>query len=337
MLYKSSKGDREISEMPLPYAKNALGKLMREDPSRKAEIDALQDHVDKLTAEVEVTEANPRAMIGGNMPPEPITGFDKFEARAAEIAATTDGGRPAIDAHVDDLLTEAANWADGVAVADQAQADTVGRLHRMLQQAASLVDDAATKEKKPHNDALTEIGTWQNGYTAKGLKKTPDGKLTKAIGATGNLSSAWLRKLDTDRQSREKIAADLAHKAAQEAIALREEAKTTTDIAVMDRAEDALAEARSLIGLATSIGKDRVRVGGGDGFRAMTLRSTWTAHIDTKVGGWGAAYAHYKTDPDFMAEFHALIQRWADRDCRIEAARVRGIPGFNIVEEKVAA
>ena len=324
MLYKSSKGDREISEMPLPYAKNALGKLRREDPSRAAEIDALQAHVDKLTAEADEAEGNPRAVIGGNNPPE--------EAAPAKVE-----GRKAIETHVSDLLTEAANWGDGVAVADQAQADAVGKLHRMLQEAATLVDSEATKEKKPHNDAIAEIATWQNGYTAKGLKKTPDGKLTKAIGATGNLSSAWLRKLDADRQAREKIAADLAHKAAQEAIALREEAKTTTDIAVMDRAEDALAEARNLIGLATSIGKDRVRVGGGDGFRAITLRSTWAAHIDTKAGGWGAAYAHYKTDPDFMAEFHALIQRWADRDCRIEAARVRGIPGFNIVEEKVAA
>jgi hypothetical protein len=36
-----------------------------------------------------------------------------------------------------------------------------------------------------------------------------------------------------------------------------------------------------------------------------------------------------------MAEFHGLIQRWATRDARIEATRVRGIPGFNIREEKV--
>jgi len=324
MLYKSSKGDREISDMPLPYAKNALGKLMREDPSRTDEIEALQAHVDKLTAEADDADTNPRAVIGGNSPPE--------ETPPAKVE-----GRKAVETHVSDLLTEAANWGDGVAVVDQAQADAVGKLHRMLQEAATLVDGEAAKEKKPLNDAIAEIATWQNGYTAKGLKKTPDGKLTKAIGATGNLSSAWLRKLDDDRRDREKIATDLAHKAAQEAIALREEAKTTTDIAVMDRAEDALAQARSLIGLATSVGKERVRVGGGDGFRAMTLRSTWAAHINAEAGGWGAAYAHYKTDPDFMAEFHALIQRWADRDCRIEAARVRGIPGFNIVEDKVAA
>lgn len=322
MLYKSSKGDREIDTMPLSYAKNALNKLTRDDPSRTAEIEALENHVARLEAEGD--DANPRAVIGGNNPPEE-TPPPKLE------------GRKAIDAHVSDLLTEAGNWGDGVAVIDQGQADAVGRLHRMLQEAASLVDDAATKEKKPLNDAIAEIADWQNGYTAKGLKTKPDGKLTKALSATGNLSAAWLRKMDKDREEREKIAADLALQAAQEAAALHEEAKVSTDIGVIDRAEDALAEARKMIGVAASIGKERVHSGGGDGFRAMSLRSAWSAHIDPEAGGWGAAYGHYKTDPDFMAEFHALIQRWADRDCRTEATRLRGVPGFKFIDEKVAA
>jgi hypothetical protein len=341
MLYKSSKGEREISEMPLPYAKNALGKLLRDEPGRTAEIDALQAHVDTLTAQAEAEGENPRAVLGGNNPPEAMTEIDRIEVRGKEIAEVAKGdepnGREAVETHVSDLLTEAANWADGVALIDQAQADAVGRLHRMLQEAAGLVDDAATKEKKPLNEAIAEIAAWQNGYTAKGLKKTPDGKLTKALSATGNLSAGWLRKMDAERIEREKIAAELAHKAAQEAVALREEAKVTTDIAVMDRAEDAIADAKNLLSIAEGFGKDRVRLGGGDGFRAMTLRSTWSAHIDPKLGGWGAAYAHYKTDPDFMAEFHALIQRWADRDCRTEASRLRGVPGFNFIEQKVAA
>lgn len=321
MLYKSSKGDREIAEMPLSYAKNALNKLVRDEPSRTAEIEALQAHVDALS---EGDDSNPRAVIGGNNPPE-------------ETPAPKPTGRKAIETHVGDLLTEAGNWGDGVAVVDQTQADAVGRLYRLLQDAVIVVNDAAGKEKKPHNDAIEEIATWQNGYVAKGLKTKPDGKLTKAIAATGNLSSAWLRKMDDERKEREKIAADLAHKAAQEAIQLHEEAKTTTDLEVMDRAEDALASARSLIGLADSVSKERVRVSGGDGFRAMTLRSVWSATISSEPGSWALAYAHYKADPEFMGEFRALIQRWADRDCRTEATRVRGVPGFVFIEEKVAA
>lgn len=339
MLYQSSKGAVEIDTMPLPYAKNALGKLIRSDSERGAEIEALQAHVEKLTAEAD--DANPRVVLGGNNPPEELKGFDLMEARAEERAeaaeAALPNGREAVDTHVAGLLTEASNWGDGVAVADQAQADQVGRLRRMLQDAAALVDSTANKEKKPLNDALTEIATWQNGYTAKGLKTKPDGKLTKALSATNNLSSAWLRKLDTERQAREKIAADLALQAAQAANVLREEAKVTTDIAVMDRAEDALADAKMLIGAAESLSKERVRVGGGDGFRAMTLRSVWSAKSTGEPSCWGQAYAHYKADPEFMAEFHALIQRWADRDCRTEATRLRGVPGFNFIEDKVAA
>lgn len=320
MMYKSSKGPVDISTMPLRYATNALGKLRRDEPGRAEEIDALAKHCAELEAQ---SEDNPRVALGDNNPP-------------AEEAAKP-GSRAAIDAHVSDVLAEAANWGDGVAVVDQKQADAVGRLHRMLQEAAALVDETAAKEKKPLNDAITEIATWQNGYTAKGLKTKPDGKLTKAMTATGNLSGAWLRKLDAEREAREKVAAEAARKAAQEAIALREEAKETTDITVMDRAEDALADARLLLRDAESVSKERVRTGGGDGFRALSLRSNWSAQISDEPGSWGQAYAHYKTDPDFMAEFRALIQRWADRDARTEATRLIGVPGFKFIEDKVAA
>jgi len=341
MLYRSSKGNREIAEMPLPYAKNALGKLMRDEPDRMAEIAALQEHVDKLSAEAEADGENPRVVLGDNNPPVALTGFDHFEARAKEMAEASDAakpsGRASVDTHVADLLTEASNWGDGVAVIDQAQADAVGRLHRMLQEAAALVDSEADKEKKPLNTKLAEVSAWQNGYTAKGLKTKPDGSLTKALSATGKLGTAWLNKLDSERKEREKIAADLALKAAQEAVVLREEAKETTDISVMDRAEDAVAAAKLLLSTATSVSKERVHVGGGDGFRAMSLRSSWSAHVNAEAGGWGAAYAHYKANPEFMAEFHALIQKWADRDCRTEATRLRGVPGFNFIEQKVAA
>ncbi|WP_454798552.1 hypothetical protein [Novosphingobium lindaniclasticum] len=327
MMYKSSKGDKEIASMPLSYAKNALNKLIRSEPERKAEIDALQEHVDRLTAESEEKalaggDANPRAVIGGNNPPE-------------ETPAPNPDGRAAIDTHVADLLTEVANWADGVAIETDGQAAAVGKLHRDLQAAASLVDDNAAKEKKPHNDAVTEIGAWQNGYTAKDLKKTPDGKLTNAIAATGRLSAAWLQKAEDERKAREQEAADAAFAAAQKAIALRTEAKETTDLAVMDRAEDALAGAKALLREAETVAKTKVRVDAGEGQRAMTLRSIYHAELIDAPNSWALAYGHYKQNPEFMAEFHGLIQRWATRDARIEATRVRGIPGFNIREEKV--
>jgi hypothetical protein len=306
--------------MPFPYAANALKKLNRESPERIEEIKALTEHIARLEAEA---PDNSRAVVGDNQPPE-----------EPEVKLT---GRAAIDVHVSDLLTEATNWADGVAIENDGQAAEVGRLHRSLQHAAELVKDNAATEKKPHNDAITEIQAWNNGYVAKGLKGTPDGSLTKAIAATGRLSTAWLTKQEDERQARAKAAADAALAAAKEAITLREEAKVTTDLAVMDQAEDALAGAKALLREADSAAKERVRVDAGAGVRAVGLRSIWHAEIAENPNSWALAYGHYKQDPVFMSEFKALIQRWADRDARIEAHRLAGVPGFNFREEKVAA
>ncbi|QSR18448.1 hypothetical protein [Novosphingobium sp. KA1] len=328
-IYKSSSGEKLIADMPLSYAKNAVNKLIRTEPGRIAEIDALQAHVDKLSAEAEAKalagndDANPRAVIGGNNPPE-------------ETPAPKLEGRAAIEAHADDLLTEAANWADGVAIENEGQAAKVGTLHRSLQEVAGLVNKQADDEKRPLNDAVNEIAKWQNGYTAKaGMKTIPAGSLTKAIAATGRLSAAWLQKLDDERKQREKAAADAAFAAAQEAMALRTEAKETTDLAVMDRAEDALAGAKALLREAEVVSKEKVRVEAGEGQRAMTLRTIYHAELIDAPNSYALAYGHYKQNPEFMAEFHGLIQRWATRDARVEATRVRGIPGFKIREEKV--
>jgi hypothetical protein len=309
--------------MVLSYAKNALAKLQR-DPEQKhrtAEMGFLVQHITKL--EAEPTE-NPNTGMGANNPP-------------AEDALPKIDGRDAIEAHVDGLLIEASNWADGAAIENNGQAAKVATLHRSLQQAAGLVDDNATKEKKPHNDAVTEIAAWQNGFTAKGLKKTPDGKLSKAITATGRLSAAWLTKLDDDRRAREKEIADKAFAAAQTAVSARAEAKETTDLAVMGRAEEAISGAEALLREAKSVANEKVRVDGGEGFRAVTLRSVWHADLIDAPDSWALACGHYKQNPEFMTEFHALIRRWAERDVRIEATRVRGVPGFTFREEKVAA
>jgi len=326
MIYKSSSGDKVIADMPLSYARNALGKLQRTEPERTAEIEALQAHVNDLTAKAEAAALNPEprdAVMGDNGGP------------ALEEKAPKPSGRAAIETHADDLLVEAGNWGDGTAIENEGQAAAVGKLLRDLQAAAALVKDNATAEKKPHNEAVTEIQTWQNGYIAKDLKGTPDGKLTKSIAVIGRLNVAWLNKAEEARKAEEQAAAAAAFAAAQEAIALRTEAKETTDLAVMDKAEDALAGAKALLRTAETVAKEKVRVDAGEGQRAVTLRSIWHAELIDAPDSWARAYGHYKTNPEFMAEFHGLIQRWARRDARTEATRVRGVPGFNFREEKV--
>lgn len=320
--YNSSKGAKEIATMPLPYARNALAKLLDKEPERTAEIEALTAHVDRLEAEAAEsdTDAPVRdgpAPIGDNKPP-------------ADDAAPSPTGRSAIDAHVDGLLAEAANWADGFVIDNQEQADAVGRLMRQLQQAAKLVDDNAAEEKKPHNEAIAKIAEWQNGYTSKGKKTIPDGKLTKAILACGNMSTAWLTKKDEERRQREAEAAAAAQKAAQEAIAAREEAKTSTDLADMDKADDMLASAEDLLRQAKGVSKERVGAGGGEGTRSLGLRSYWRAEITNQK----AALLHYLAQQP--EAFRELIQTLADRDARNEATR-RNIPGVTFHDDKRAA
>lgn len=317
MIYKSSSGDKEIATMPLSYALNAMRKLERTDPSRTDEISALKAHTDGLIAENKAnTEPEAReAVIGDN-------GGPALEPVESE-------GRAAVEAHVDDLLTEASNWADGVALENQDQADAVGKLHRMLQEAVGMVDDRAAEEKKSLQEAVNEIAAWANGFVAKGLKKTPDGKLTKAILATSNLTSGWLQKQEAERKAKADALATEAAKAAQEAIAQRQEAKKSTDIAEMDKADDALETAKALIAQAEGASKEKVRATAGDGYRAITLRSVWSAEItDNK-----AAIIHYmKAHPQAFID---LAQGLADKDARNEATR-RDIPGVKFTERKVA-
>lgn len=331
--YKSSKGLKLIADLPLPYARNAVAKLRREEPGRTAEIEAIDAHIAKVEAEIAAEGENPRAVIGGNNPPEetpPAAGAPEQEVEKIS-------GRTAIDTHIADLLTEAANWTDGAAIANQEQADSVSRLRRLFQQAEGLVNDTAAGEKKPHNDAIAEIGAWQNGYIAKGLKKTPDGVVTKALALLGRLDTGWLLKLEAERKERERQVTAEAAAAAAEALAAREEAKTTTDAAVVEQAEDRLAVARSLLKQAEGVAKERVQSGGGDGMRSSSLRTYWIATPSGEETAWRDALNHYMRNEQFKADVRDLIQRYASRDAGVEATRAVGIPGFRITEDRRAA
>lgn len=328
--YNGSKGATEIATMNGKHAATAAAKLRREAPERTGEIEALEAHAARMAAEHAQVDENPRAVIGGNMPPEEIE--QPTQAEAAPIT-----GRDAVEIHVSDLLTEAGNWADGVPLASQEQADQVAKLVRLLQQAGKQVDATATEEKRPHNEAIAEIGAWQNGYTAEKLKKTPDGKITVALATLGRLSTGWLVKLDNERKAREAEAAKAAAEAAAAALAAKQEAETTTDIAVVEDAQDKMAEAMNLIKQAQGIGKAKVRTGGGEGFRAQTLRSYWSAVPTGEKTAWMDALKALLGDEAFAADLRDLIQRHANLRAQTEAGRAKGLAGFSWYEEKRAA
>lgn len=316
LTYQSSKGPKVIAEMPLSYASNALAKLQRErvDASRDAEIEAIAAHVAKLSEEIAETrdelraepaepvadEPNPRAVMGGNNPPEPTT----FET---------------IKTHMEDLLVEAHNWADGTEVTTQAQADEAGRLISDLEQAARAAEAQRVAEKKPLDDQVAEIQARYNAYIADRKNKVP-GKVWKAVDALKATVKPYLDKLEAERLAKAEEARQAAQKAAEEA-AESARAAQASDLGAQEAAEAKIAEARAMESAARSLETSRVQLHGGE--RAKGLRTTWTPVLADP----GAALRHYIAQrPD---DVKAVLLGWAKSDV---ANGARKLPGFDIIE-----
>src|SRR3546814_17170098 len=119
--------------MALPYAKNALAKLQRDDSQRHrtAEIGWLDQHIRKLEAEAPTEE--PNRGIGGNNPPP--------EARAAMLWG-------AIQAHMDDHLPETPNWASVGANAKPAKATQNSKLRHTIHAPSQTARKTRGEKKK---------------------------------------------------------------------------------------------------------------------------------------------------------------------------------------------
>lgn len=315
-MYQSSKGPIAIDTMPLSYAKNALAKIQRDETQRHrtAEIGWLDQHIRKLESEAPIDE--PNRGIGGNNPPA--------EARAAMQW-------DAIKAHMDDLLTEARNWADGEAISSQAIADEIGRLRQQLQDAAKLADDARVAEKKPLDEAIQEIQDRYNVYIAP-LKNKQPGSVSKAVAALGSLLTVWLNKLEAEKQERERAAREAHEKAQAEAIEARRSAIGTGDMNAIDAADDLLEAAEQAGKELRAVENEKVQAKGE--YRAIGLRSRWIAKLRDGEGGKALTY-YAKNQPDRVKAF---LQVLADEDVKAGVRPVNGespIPGVDIIEERI--
>lgn len=227
----------------------------------------------------------------------------------------------AVKCHMDDLLTEAHNWADGVAVESQAQADEISRLIGDLYEAGCAADDARVKEKKPHDDEIAEIQSRYNAYIA-GLKAkaTNPGRVTVAIAALKATLKPFLDKQEADKRGAEDAAKKAAQEAADKAVAAMR-AADITDLGARQEAEALVVQAQQAATAATRAANDKARAKGGS--RAMGLTRTFTPVMKDRK----AALIHYVTTrPDDVAAF---LQSLAEGDVR---RGKRQIPGFEVVE-----
>lgn len=260
-----------------------------------------------MTAHMLANDAaeNPRAVPGGNNPPEPTP----FDLVAKEIT---------------DLHGEATLWCDGAEVENDGQAEGLATLLRKIQEAAKKLDALRKAEVKPHDDAKAAI---QARYHPL-IGDTKTGGKGKAVIAEEALKATIGRHLA--RKAAEQKAE--ANRARIEADRLAEEARQAvrnadrTDLAAREAAEKQLADAQAAEAEATKLGKQRAQAKGFAG-RAV---STTTRYVPTITDKREFARWLWVHRPDDMTAF---LTRMADEVARTER---RDVDGLKVEPKQVA-
>jgi hypothetical protein len=246
---------------------------------------------------------NPRAVIGGNNPPEPTP----FDLSRDEIEG---------------LFEEAKNWLDGEGVQTQADADGVGQLLDAIRKAAKAADDRRKDENKLFDEGKAAVQAKYAPLIAD--TKSERGKAVLAAEACKKALAPFLEKVEAEKR---RIAEEARRKADEERAAAEAaiRAARASDLEAQEAAERQLREAQAAEAAAKRAENDRAQAKGGA--RAVSLRSTWTV----EMADIRDAAAHYwRIRPD---EFRAFLIGVARQDV---AAGKREIPGFTITEQKVA-
>lgn len=253
---------------------------------------------------------NPRIVIGGNLPPEPIEEEERraVAKRDAEAHAT-----------VAALVGNANRWLQHPIIDNE---DVAGDCNDTLQQLEDhwkALDGRRAEEKKPHDLAAAAI-------QARYLPLLE--QLTICRRAIKPLHDAWLRlrqqRIDAGREAARREAAEAQRLADQ----LAEQAKAGGPGAVTNRinAAEAAREAEKKRQIAAAVPL-RAQSRGNLGSRVRSLRTYWFAD----VVNWSACFNHFQepdpNDPNKkipVAEVREVLTRLA-----MEAARKANNPMRN--------
>jgi hypothetical protein len=277
-----------------------------------------------------ISTQNPRAIIGGNNPPEETPIDVAVDANAAVaiglLTAPIDPFAAAFDAvrvNIVDLYEEAKLWLDGTPVEHQDQADAINTLKSAIKAATAAAEDIRVKEITPHQDTVKEIQARYNELI--GNNKTVVGIAIRAEKACNDALRPYLLELDRQQQETARLAreeADRLHNEAMEAMRQRDPA----NLAQREEAETLVQVARQASTTATRAENSKAHAKGQE--RATSLRTIRTPQlVDAKLA---AAWVWKERNEDLMA----FILELATKEVR-SASGKREIPGFTIVEEKV--
>lgn len=221
-----------------------------------------------------------------------------------------------VKTEIEDLFMEATNWCDGEPIADQATHDAIEKLYDSLHAAGAKAEKLRVKEKEPFDTAIAEIQARFAPLIAD--NKSIKGKVTIGKQELSKLLTPWRTRVAAEKAAeaaRVAEAAAAAKRAADDAIRA-----SSGNLAAREEAEEQLAEAKRLEKTARRWDKAATTGTG--------LRTVWTA---TLVDAEKALDWAYAKDP---ARFTELVQQMANEAVR---AGVREVPGFSVVESKVAA
>lgn len=226
--------------------------------------------------------------------------------------AANDNPVDAVFAEINDLFAEAAHWADGEPIADEATAAAITKLYDGLHAAGKRADELRVAEKKPHDDGAAAVQAKFNPFI-----QPKKGRVDLGKSALSDLLSVW-RAAKAKAAAAE--AARIAAEAAAATLAAQEAIRASSgNLAGRVEAEELLAHAAAVTKEAKRADKQATTGTG--------LRTVWRADlvdVNAALDWW------FGERPE---EFTALVQRLADSAV---AAGVRKVPGFVVREEKVA-
>lgn len=255
-----------------------------------------------MTSTTTTDDFNPMAVAnpgpGHNNPPAEPTPFDLLKQE------------------IEDLYDTAKDFCDGEPIDSEAMAAVITELHDRIHDCGKRAEALRVDEKKPLDDQIAAIQA--KFHPLIGNTKAGKGKVILAKDACQTLLTPWRQKV-----AAEKAAA--AAKAAEEAEATRLAAQeamqaSTGNLAEREAAEELLANARRLEKGAKKADKAATT--------GLGLRTTWVAVLEDPEKALDWAYGRAAD------EFMAVAQRNADECVR---AGLRQVPGFRVVEEKVAS
>lgn len=240
------------------------------------------------------------ARIGHNQPPEPTP----FEASKEAIEG---------------LFEEAKGWLDGEPIANQAQADDLQKLMRLIQAAAKEADERRKEEARPFDEGKAEVQARYNPLIQK-----DKGLTDLAVSACKKALAPWLVKVDEENRRK----AEEARKEAEEKqrVAMEAMRQRGGNLEASVRAEALVKEAKEAEAAARRAGNAKASAKG-EG-RAVTLRDFYTPEVTDATAFARHVWTAHRSD---------MLSFLNDMAVRLVAAGSHhGIPGVTVHHERRA-